>query len=440
MKLRFLRKFLPVLAGLVLIGWLWAQRSIVLAPDLTDLPALPRFNAKLKLNDADRTAVAQAVRNALADPEATFRPPPGLPTVKTQIFVSLYPPGEAPAFYRSTGIDPLPAALADAVKRMRADTRTMERLSNRAAEVAIRVDALRWLRKLPAHASLRKIPIEAGLDGLILQKKDELVHQPPWDIVTSDWEVGEGYGRTVKRKTRQLRLLSKAAGRGPKGWRNANLYRYRTVAFIQDADGQPARRLYRNLVVNNETPTRRELAAALDAAADFVVRKTSDEGKFTYLYHPMRDATNFPLNYGVVRHAGAVYGLFAVAKERKTPSVHDAAERALAFMKDMTRPPAFHRDERAIGNYGLSLLGTSALGLVALLEKPAETRTPEETDTARRLADFLVNMQVPDGRFYGAYWQRLLGRVPDPPPLYFPGESFLALVRYAKETGEARYL
>ncbi|MCZ7583074.1 MAG: hypothetical protein M5R36_06925 [Deltaproteobacteria bacterium] len=287
---------------------------------------------------------------------------------------------------------------------------------------------------------MSKIRIETGLDGLILQKENELVYQPPWDILTGDWEVREGQGRRLRRLREQLPRLSRAAGRGHSGWKNAHLYAFRTYGFVQLHSGAPTVPLFRGSPRKKGTPTATEVTDALSEAARWIARTTSEKGKFTYLYYPVRDASNFPLHYGVVRHAAAVYGLFAANKILRDDDIGRVAERSLGYMKGISRAPLFHGDALSVRQNGLSFLGATALGLLSLDAKGAENLSAEERETARRYADFLLLMQMDDGAYRTFYLQKLVGYRPSTPPLYFPGESLLALVRYARWADDPKYL
>lgn len=405
--------------------------------DLTKLPAIERFSTRVRLKEQDRIAMTQAVRHVLrgdAVPSVSA-PVRG----RTMVFLSVFFPGTEPVFARSE-IAPFDEAWTQAIERLSADPALRERFGEHAKDARIKVDIATSLRRLKVKDDPKKMNFETGMDGLILQRKNDLVVQPPWDILVNDWEVREGQGRLRRRMTEQVQLLSLQAGRGRFGWKNARLYRFRTYGFIQDKAGTKSRRLYRSLDPKYGFPSGDELRAAVTSASDWIVRNMSEDGKFTYLYYPVADDQNISLNYGVVRHAAAVYGLYAAYNALGDDRFYDAAEKSLNWMKDVTRAPIFAGETMSVRQNGLSILGATSLGLLSLIEKPRDRVTPEEADLARRMADFLLVMQMEDGAYYAAYEQKLIGWRPSVPPLYFPGESFLALVRYYQWTGEAKYL
>ncbi|MBZ0272148.1 hypothetical protein K8I61_08930 [bacterium] len=396
------------------------------APDLRHLDELGYFSERARPSGSEMVEIAGALRRIVADPAAEVATPV-VDIPRTQIFVSLFAPGVDPVFVQSEP-GPWDAAFREAAAKLRVSEAVAARFRPIADRCAIKVDLLHQRKKLRVRDEPRRMALEAGLDGVILQLPDRLVMLPPWDILTGDWEVAEGGNRAHRRNTRWLSRLSKAAGRGSNGWRNANLYRFRTRAFIQDAAGAPPRRLYRGLDPQKGDPRPAELREALSEAAHFVRRLMEDDGRFTYIYEPIPDETNLSFYYGVVRHAATVYGLYEANEVLNDPAIGAAADSSLAYMVSISREPLFGEGLESVRQNGLSFLGATALGLLSLLETPEAT--PEDEARMARYAKFLVAMNAPSGGSYGSWAQRLVRWEPDPPVLYFPGESLLALVRY----------
>ena len=415
----------------------------LLRRDYTRLEPIPSINNSLRFTVSQRLVMARYVRNAL---EETGRgreapPPRSLPSVsRTRVFALLFSK-DGEFIQVQSGFGSLKEGLTEVADALRADPRIAERFGPDLSGVVLRLEILRWLRKLdtdvPAASRLR---VEAGLHGLVLQLPDRLVIQHPWDIQLGDWEVSQGPKRRARRTERMMRRLTREAGMLSDGWRRAHLYRFRTNGFIQYRKGEMPVSLYRGNVLLDADLGFDGIRRGLIAASDWLIRNQDDRGKFTYLYRPVPDRSNFPLHYGMVRHAGTAYGLFAAHRVTGDNRYLEGARSSMDYMWNHSTPPLFRPSLLSVRQNGISLLGASALALLALCEKPDNLRTDKDLDRMRRLAGFLAHMQTGDGAFYTIHLQALLGWMPKKQALYFPGESLLALARLHEFDPDPKWL
>lgn len=432
------RKFSPLI---ILAALAIAFGCGSLDPDYSDEPILKPLKTKITISQSEATQISNYVRQGLTD-LANGQQPAGLPGPKpfwgpTRVFLSVFIDGQEPLLSNSdlAGIDD---CLTQAMLNLTAQPELAANFLPYINDLRLRIDFQRWQKKINAPTEKDALPsVEDGWDGLILQKPNELVIMPPFDIRFNGWDVPDGPKRLTRRLERTFDRLTRQAGLNAKSWNKANLYRFRTDAFLQTKAGVKAEKLYRGNILLPRPISKENVEEALIAAADWLVDNLNEKGKFTYLYDPVKDKVNHPLHYGVVRHAGAVYSLYAVYNATGDERYLTAAERSLGYLKTVSSPPLFEPDLLSIRQNRLSLLGASALGLLALCEKPADLRTTEDNRMMRQLADFLLRMQLDDGAFYTFYLQALVDYRPKVQALYFPGESLLALVRYSEELRRA---
>jgi hypothetical protein len=171
--------------------------------------------------------------------------------------------------------------------------------------------------------------------------------------------------------------------------------------------------------------------AGVHRAADYLARACREDGRFVYRVD-LRDGRELG-GYNMLRHAGAMYALANYQERWPEPTVEAALARAADYLK--------REHVRAVpGNDWLAVwseprdtapreakLGGAGLALTALgeLEQVAPGSTPKVE--LRRLADFIVFMQKPDGTFHSKF---LVDRGRDDSwvSLYYPGEAALGLL------------
>jgi hypothetical protein len=166
-------------------------------------------------------------------------------------------------------------------------------------------------------------------------------------------------------------------------------------------------------------------AAAVDAAA-WYGRAQLPDGRFVYEYD--RRTGDASPSYNIIRHAGALLGLYQLAALGH-PEGLATADRALGYARTnllerdgwvALAPP----DEDAE-------LGASAILVVALLERARITGDHADDDLARALGRFVLVQQRPDGGFLGTWSRRLGAPLPGYTSNYSTGEAFFALAMLA---------
>jgi hypothetical protein len=159
------------------------------------------------------------------------------------------------------------------------------------------------------------------------------------------------------------------------------------------------------------------------------------DGSLGYLYHPVEDKWEEKSN--VVRLAGCAYALaraadFSSLRSERKKARHGVA-RLLSFLLGLradlgSAGLVFIREPDSVEPWGK--LGATALTALAL-QFSVGRRFRAESDA---LIGSILELQNPDGSFLCG-----IGRPGSPSAQeYFPGESLLALARYARRTGEKR--
>ena len=188
------------------------------------------------------------------------------------------------------------------------------------------------------------------------------------------------------------------------------------------------------------------LDSAITGARDYLVRHTSESGRYTYVIDSRgRELSD---DYNVLRHGGTLYALGELYRRRPDPDAKAAIARAGRYLAKNylePRPVAgthaiwskpgeeLSGDERAIK------LGGAGLGLVALVATREVAPEAVELDALRGLGALIGAMQRPDGSFHskmkptGAFDTKFVS-------LYYPGEAILGLVRLYRIDPNPRWL
>jgi small neutral amino acid transporter SnatA (MarC family) len=159
------------------------------------------------------------------------------------------------------------------------------------------------------------------------------------------------------------------------------------------------------------------------AATNWFVRNQNPDGTWLYLYRPKGDEV--PDEYNVVRHAGAIEGLYQAA-EAGIPGALESADRGTEWALDHLIE---HGDWSAVSWSGGTETGSTALLLAGLDIRRHDTGDTKYDDVMRRLGRFLVSQVEPSGAVLAYYDPARGGPIPDEYSKYYTGEAYWALAR-----------
>ena len=202
----------------------------------------------------------------------------------------------------------------------------------------------------------------------------------------------------------------------PKIRDEAKLRRIRVERSVPGADEGPR--------VTGDSLSAEDVRAAVIAAASYLARGQSGDGKLRYLVDAPTDHT---INdYDWPRHAGATYFLTQAAALSKDEKLAEAARRAAALIR--TKALQRCRDATCVGTEDVVEIGSTSLSLIAFVELVRTGVEPAYLPLIPKLARFLREQQRPDGEFMHEF-DRRTGAPHDVQYLYFSGEATLALAR-----------
>ncbi len=170
-------------------------------------------------------------------------------------------------------------------------------------------------------------------------------------------------------------------------------------------------------------PDTTSLQTSADAAVQWFVRNQHDDGTWLYEY----DATDGTAtdDYNLVRHAGAIMGLYQAA----TAGIDGAlasADRGMAWARDRL---VEHDGWTALAVDGRAPVGGSALLVAGLAERRALTGETADDELLRSLGRFLTAQTEPSGAVVAHYDAEAMAPVPDSRSKYYTGEAYWALAR-----------
>jgi hypothetical protein len=173
-----------------------------------------------------------------------------------------------------------------------------------------------------------------------------------------------------------------------------------------------------------------------EGAVNYLLKQIQRDGSFHYLLSPEKGSIS--KGYNILRHAGTLYALYQWQNinGQRPDMVPDVA---FSFLKDHMHPPFGLENMRCVVEDGTIKLGGTALMLLACTEKANAGYTRQEMQVMRQLAEFILWMQEPSGRFQ-AKIQKGEQQFSDFISLYYPGEAILALVRLYRIDPDARWL
>ncbi len=378
--------------------------------------------------DAGRAQAIQALRAALVDKPRPATPDlVGVPVGAGPLYVTLWDRGEV--FVRVTGEgDDLAAAVADAADALQAHARGLGR---KLGGGRLRVDRLVGTGRV--LAPLLALSVDPGLDGLRRAADGAERVLLPDDLVRRD---RFGHAPLVP-GIRELRLGLDAAWAHERLGGADGIERLRTEGWVEHgATALPVSR--------GNTPGPAPTADALRASAirggDFILRQIQKDGRFHYQYFALDDRPGRGGEYSIPRHAGTVYSLALLYRLTGEQRFKDGAEKAAAWLVERIPESCGAPGRSCVEENGRAWLGSAALTLVGMFEYQRSTGDARYAEPARRLTEFVLSMQRPDGEFHHLLDLKT-GRVNEQErSMFYSEEAALALVMAHQALGDDRYL
>ncbi|HEY5876744.1 MAG TPA: hypothetical protein VIT64_15665 [Ilumatobacteraceae bacterium] len=170
------------------------------------------------------------------------------------------------------------------------------------------------------------------------------------------------------------------------------------------------------------------LRQAASEAVDWFARNQNADGTWLYQYRAETDTVVD--DYNVVRHAGAVMGLY-MAADYGIEEGFALADRGLEWSRD-----GLVRDDdwAAVGTVrGDPSTGGTALLLAGLADRRSQTGDTREDELMVGLAQFLVAQTEPSGAVLATYDMATGAPVPGVYSKYYTGEAYWALALMAQQ-------
>jgi hypothetical protein len=164
-----------------------------------------------------------------------------------------------------------------------------------------------------------------------------------------------------------------------------------------------------------------QLRGSAQAAVDWFVRNQNLDGTWLYLYDAGDDSA--APEYDMVRHAGAVMGLYRAAAEG-LPRALRSADRGTGWALDRLRR---HDDWSAVEFDGQVEAGATALLVAGLVLRREATGDARYDGELRRLGRFLVAQTQRSGAVLAYYDPAREAPVPGEYSQYYTGETYWAL-------------
>jgi small neutral amino acid transporter SnatA (MarC family) len=170
-------------------------------------------------------------------------------------------------------------------------------------------------------------------------------------------------------------------------------------------------------------PTTASIGRATTAAVRWWENNQLPDG--TWLYQYDRATGESADAYNLVRHAGAVMGLYQAAAAG-IPGALESADRGVAW----ARPHLVDHDGwTTLAQDGAAPSGGTALLVAGLVERRILTGDTRDDELLRSMGRFLESMTLPDGAVIAQYDANAMQPVAASRSKYYTGESYWALAR-----------
>jgi len=416
-----------------------ALLMLVVACDKAATP-VDYTHKRVTLTDEDRTALVGAARQCLEEGKidsSAFSSTLNAPYNK-DVFVYAFGAGNRPMHMRAHE-KTIAASLEKACSALYTNDRFSRKFKGKMKQARIGVYIMDDLKEVNTR-SVKKMKriIEPGVHGLMVSYKGELGYQLGEEVLFNGWGM-KGFGDRDRvsgsgMEQRRLERLCRAADWPHTAWKDkvqSRIWHFTTHTALEMEPGGKVFESYRAFMLWPKEITRSRLLESAWLAGRHLAMHTDKKGKLGYHYRPVRDEFAKDKYYNIVRHAGSVWGLFTAYNATGDRFLFEAGQRALTYLENEIKIAEEDPEVAFLDYRGRSYLGTNALTLLSLIEIPNEALTPKLLELRTKLGNGLIAFQVEDGRFYKS-WREVMrgGPVPDPQPRYFPGEAFLALVKF----------
>lgn len=421
--------------------------------------------------------------------------------VRGPVFVKLHRAGKVPFSYRSAAPVVIWDALKNAAKRLREDDAVRAMTPAEKQQSRLKVDIAQGRAPIVTRPEiLFAISVVPGVDGLGVVADGKTAYLDPEESLRRGLVTGYQPFKFVREFKAGLHIrdaneyLARQLGLWENGrWRKVNktYFRFRTTGFVEAPSVGGRRAAALPVYRGNTPPPKFNRQAVIDACVsggNYVLRQLMtrqarvpmriavrqgrraklhdhalgpgwhlrtrfhklSEGQFKYIYFPLTD--NYDVGgYSLPRHAGTAYALallYGRLKGRKGVSAEQiqrfkngasTAIRYLAEMVERGRCKDSTHDFVCVSRGRHTDLGSSALPLVAIMEYQKQTGDTQYQNLARRLANFLLFMQQPNGEFCHRYDVDAGRRDRKTVLLYYSGEAALGLALAYELIRDPRY-
>lgn len=200
-------------------------------------------------------------------------------------------------------------------------------------------------------------------------------------------------------------------------------------------DTEPTAQRISSLPLPRRRVGRKELEAAIQRSGNYLASHCDEDGRFQYLAHP-DPRIDTGRDYNLLRHIGAIYGLARLEQFAPTPVVREAISRSSSFLFDQAVRPIPEEEEGMLAVWSdpeltgqvrpQAKLGGAALAVIAL--DACRSFQPVDVEQLKKLGQFLLWMQKPDGSFFSIYDPTIDWRELRFESQFYPGEATFALI------------
>jgi len=439
---------------LIVVGAIFALFVILVAVGYFVLigakeKALAPYGEELiQLTDADRAAAIVTVRECLKSGRVSSSKLPKVFTAPydKDAFITLF----APDTIRMTAggrRKTVAESLENVCVQLREHPNFATRYAKKLDKTIIAVQIMNEVKTLKTREpkEIARL-VEPGIHGLIIDYEGKHAFQIAEEVIYAGWGM-KGFGdrdRVMGPEMVQLQMKKLCEAGSLRGdvWKNkekSKLYYFTEHSFVEMAPGGKVMVTYRGHELFPKEITRSQLLERAWLAARHLAMFTDEKGRLGYHYRPTED--KFSSGYNIVRHAGAVWGLFTAYRATGDKELLEAGRRALAYLEPYIKVTDENPNVAVLKESREAYLGSNALTVLSLLEMPQELLTPEWKEKREKLANSVIAYQAPDGLFYASWTQvQRGGPVPMPQPRYYPGEAFLSLVTMYEVDGQKKWL